>query len=168
MVPFLSVMTTEAELASIARESFLQFGFGPVAFGDVAEAPDPTNDLGTEPLRSRIALHDPSVLQQERGEILFFRVGVQILDAAEKGLRIHHPSRDGLKKHVVVARFHQLRLDVPNLQKTCVVGGDPLLQIDDEDAVRGRFDGGLQARGPFLDAARHGVEGCSQRANLVP
>src|ERR1700761_1294771 len=87
------------------------------AVGDVAKAPDATNDLALHGLRPRSQLEGPSILEFEGVEALVLRIGGQLPASSEEGLRIEQLVENERELGRVIADSDEIRADAPDLRE---------------------------------------------------
>ena len=110
----------------------------------VAEAPDAADGLAVEALREGVALEDPPVAEAQDVEALATGVVVQLADLPDEGVGVRELGEHVADEALVVARREDLVRDRPELGKAAVVRDDAAARVDDEDAVGGRFERGLE------------------------
>ena len=113
--------------------------------GDVAEAPDPPDDLAADALRERVALEDAAVLELERVVALRLGIGVELLHLGDEGPGIAELIEHE-RQRVVVARLERLGREPPHLDEAAVEARDGAGAVDDEDPVGGRLEGRREHR----------------------
>ena len=130
--------------------------FGATSRRHVAEAPHAPHGAAVQTQRNRVPLENSPVLEVQHVEAVGLRLGVALLNAVHKELRIHELVLDVLDQPPpaaeVVVSGNQRRLQLPDFLEAAVVGDDLAIQIDDQDPVGGGFECGLQ------DGARERID----------
>ena len=112
------------------------------AIGDVAEAPDSTDDLVVHRLRPGAQLEGPPVLELEGVEALVLRLGGELLLPRQECLRVQQLVEDEREFGGVVADRHEVRADTPDFREPLVEARDDATGVDGQDSVDGRVESG--------------------------
>ena len=118
----------------------------PLRLRDVAEAPHPTDDLAADSLRLRVALDDPTVLELDQVAALGVGLRVQLAHLRREAVGVDELSEHVAQRDAVVTGGEHRLGELPHLGEALVEARDPALEIDDEDAVGGGVERGVEER----------------------
>ena len=111
-----------------------------------SRAPDAPDDLAAEPLRRGEAFDRAAVVQLQHVEALGLRIVVELADPRQERLRVGELVEHHAGRRLVVAGFHELARQAPELEEALVEHRHDAVAVDDDDAVRGRVERRLEER----------------------